>query len=219
MQTNAVQTNAVLFDFDNTLAPSLHYWVHAFQSVFAQLGVPMTYAEAETRCLHRGWEAVAADMGVCTAEELRDRMHAALPSHYLDVALFPHAEDVIARCHAAGRGVALVTSSPRSLIVDVLDRLGLAGSFHVVICGDDVARMKPNPEPVRRALEHLGAAPEEAIMIGDSSADVIAGRRAGTRTALHVPPGATDAVKEQLRALAPDHEFADLAELADLLGV
>jgi phosphoglycolate phosphatase len=42
--------------------------------------------------------------------------------------------------------------------------------------------MKPSPLPLLRVIEQLGAAPEEAVMVGDSINDIQAGRLAGIRT-------------------------------------
>jgi len=73
---------------------------------------------------------------------------------------------------------------------------------------------------VLRALQALRCEPVTAIMIGDSTADVLAGKAAGTRTALFMPDdhhrfhdGA------RLRATQPDHIFNDHRELLALLGL
>ncbi len=206
----------VLFDFDDTLAPSLSRWAHAFQVVFADLGVVLD-DEGATRCLHRGWEEVAADHGVCTAEELRVRLYAQLPASYLDVELFPDATHVLDECRSDGLAVALVTSSPRELILGVTERLGVLGHFDALVCGDDVERLKPDPEPLLRALDALGRPPAEALMVGDSPVDVLAGRAAGTRTAVLVPPTVTERRRDRLRALGADHELTHLREVLAVL--
>ena len=43
---------------------------------------------------------------------------------------------------------------------------------------------KPNPEPVLLGLEKLGADPSDAVMIGDSSFDIVCANRAGVTSAL-----------------------------------
>ena len=54
-------------------------------------------------------------------------------------------------------------------------------TLSIVTC-DDVAATKPDPEGVLRALEELGVAPDEAIVIGDLDVDIIAGKKAGVVT-------------------------------------
>ena len=60
--------------------------------------------------------------------------------------------------------------------------LDIAGFFGVVIGFEDVRRHKPDPEGVNLALEALGILPAEALVVGDSPADMEAARRAGCRS-------------------------------------
>jgi phosphoglycolate phosphatase len=115
---------------------------------------------------------------------------------------------------------ALVTSSPRTIVVDVIVRLQLAELFDFVICGDDVKNYKPHPEPVLTTLAALKRLPVEAIMVGDSHVDILAGKAAGTHTALFLPddPNSFHSA-DRLRATEPDHIFADHGELPGLLGL
>jgi phosphoglycolate phosphatase-like HAD superfamily hydrolase len=48
--------------------------------------------------------------------------------------------------------------------------------------GTDGFPCKPEPDVLLRSLEALGARPEECLFVGDSAADMEAGRRAGVRT-------------------------------------
>jgi pyrophosphatase PpaX len=64
-----------------------------------------------------------------------------------------------------------------------LVRASLEDTFDVVVGADDVTRPKPDPEPVRLALERLGAHPSGAVFIGDSRHDLVSGRAAGVKTA------------------------------------
>jgi len=78
--------------------------------------------------------------------------------------------------------IALVTNKPHALTVQLLDGLGLSNHFKVVIGGDSYPEKKPHPLPVQKALELLGAAPTQAVMIGDHHTDLYSGRDAGTAT-------------------------------------
>lgn len=53
----------------------------------------------------------------------------------------------------------------------------------VVVCRNDVRRVKPHPEQINLALSRLGGAPGRSIMIGDHPIDIETGKNAGTRTA------------------------------------
>lgn len=48
--------------------------------------------------------------------------------------------------------------------------------------GDDVQQPKPHPEGIYQLLQTMGLAPNEIVWVGDSEADIAAGRRAGVLT-------------------------------------
>ncbi len=66
----------------------------------------------------------------------------------------------------------------------ILKELRLDGYFEVVVGGDTFEEKKPSPLPVLKTLEILGISPEDTLMVGDTDADITAGRLAGVKTAL-----------------------------------
>lgn len=56
---------------------------------------------------------------------------------------------------------------------------GLAGCFSAVIGSDSTARIKPHPQPIRRAASQLGVSPGNVVMVGDTTADVRSAKAAG----------------------------------------
>ena len=133
--------------------------------------------------------------------------HDAMVKHY------PGALEAVRVLKARGARVAVVTSKVRARAHRGLAFCGFDGLFDVVIGADDVQRPKPDGEPVRRALEALGAPPGTAIMIGDSPHDIAAGRAAGVRTAaaLWGPFPRTWLEREP-----PDYWLAKPSDIADL---
>ena len=76
--------------------------------------------------------------------------------------------------------------------------------------GTDGFPCKPAPDVILTALAALGAKPEECLIVGDSPADMEAGRRAGVKTCA-VRYGYGKA--EKLAEWAPDYWVDDLREL------
>jgi phosphoglycolate phosphatase/AHBA synthesis associated protein len=211
---------AVLFDFDGTLAPSLPLWIEAYHTALRAFGMTLTDAEVLRRCFFRDWADVAADLGVCTALELEAAVDRGLRQAFAAAALFPLARDLIEHCREHGLRTALVTSSPRGLIDTVAAQLGVQHLFDFVICGGEAASYKPHPDPVLRTLRALDCAPQAAVMIGDSAADILAGKAAGTRTGLFMPDDhGRFHDGERLRATQPDFIFREHGELWALLGL
>lgn len=88
--------------------------------------------------------------------------------------------DEIFRRLRSGRA-ALVSSSPRWYVDQILAHHLPDVSFDVVVTYDDVANIKPDPEPLLLALELLGVSADEVVYIGDDLVDYEACRAAGVR--------------------------------------
>jgi HAD superfamily hydrolase (TIGR01509 family) len=106
--------------------------------------------------------------------------------------LQPGAASLLAGLEAAGVPCALVTASSRVIMDAVLKVTGL--SFGVTVCGDDVQRGKPDPEPYLRAAALLGVPPPGCVVLEDSPTGIAAARAAGCPViavpSVPVPPGA-----------------------------
>jgi HAD superfamily hydrolase (TIGR01509 family) len=75
--------------------------------------------------------------------------------------------------------LAVVTTRARPEAMGFIRQLKLEGYFPVVVTRQDVLRMKPHAEPVRKAAKLLGVDPQHCLMVGDTTMDILAGRRAG----------------------------------------
>lgn len=117
----------------------------------------------------------------------------------------------------AGRGsaVAVVTSKRREMALRTLARCGLDDVVDLLVAADDVRRGKPDPEPVRQALDRLGldAEPGRVLFVGDSPFDIRAGRAAGVRTVGALWGPFPRRVLERER---PDHLVAGLEDVVKL---
>ena len=83
-----------------------------------------------------------------------------------------------------GLKLAAVSNASQECTEFVLDLFGLRGYFDVVY-GKDYSNLdgvKPNPYLIEKALKALNLRPDEALMVGDSAHDVLAGKRAGLKT-------------------------------------
>jgi len=76
----------------------------------------------------------------------------------------------------------VVSNKPEDLSRRILEGLGLADRFCVIFGGDSFPQHKPDPAPLLRAMECCGAGATESVMIGDSPADIYAGKAAGLVT-------------------------------------
>jgi phosphoglycolate phosphatase len=80
------------------------------------------------------------------------------------------------------RQMAVLSNKPVNPSRDIVQALGLGGFFVRIYGGNSFTTKKPDPLGVQTILEETGVVAGEAIMIGDSSVDVLTGRNAGLWT-------------------------------------
>jgi phosphoglycolate phosphatase len=81
----------------------------------------------------------------------------------------------------AGWRLAVCTNKPEAAARVLLSGLGLDRHFSALGGGDSFPMRKPDPGHLRATLAAAGAAPEQAVMIGDHANDMLAARGAGVR--------------------------------------
>jgi pyrophosphatase PpaX len=211
---------AVLFDFDGTLVPSLPLWLKAYQSAMHRFECPLSEEDIIRRCFYRDWDVIAQEFAIEDADSLRMHVELGVRDALGVSQLFPLVLPLIRRCRESGLQTALVTTTTRYILEHALPSLALHDQFDSVVCADDVQQFKPHPEPIFKTLRALNREPQETIMIGDSTADIRAGKAAGTATALFLPEAHSRFHSfEVLRATQPDHIFTDHRELPAILGL
>ena len=90
-----------------------------------------------------------------------------------------------------GIKAAIATSTAADISLRNLKKLGLLDRFDAVVTGDMVENGKPAPDIFIECGKRIGAVPEETLVVGDSSFDMIGGHRAGMRPVMvidHNPP-------------------------------
>lgn len=117
----------------------------------------------------------------------------------------------------AGRGIriALVSNIGRIALDALLARFGLQGRLTPTISRDEVIRMKPDAEGLRRALTGTGAQAADSLFVGDSRADVRAARAAGMPVAIIRGGECSEA---DFADDPPDHFITGLMEVAALIA-
>jgi len=95
----------------------------------------------------------------------------------------------------------------------------MMGLFDAIIAWDDVTEHKPNAEPIEKALEAIGGNKEQAIMVGDTEKDILAGHNAGVDTVLYYPPEHSKFYSyDRLTKHKPTHVIKDFRKLIDIVS-
>ncbi|BCL21366.1 HAD family hydrolase [Streptomyces tuirus] len=121
---------------------------------------------------HPGSDLVAELEERLTQEELR-AASSAMPT--------PYADPLIRTWTAVGSRLAITTNNSPRVVRTYLAGRGLADCFapHVYGRTQELHHLKPDPHCLNRALRAMGAAPGDALMIGDAPTDHEAAERAG----------------------------------------
>lgn len=110
----------------------------------------------------------------------------------------------------------IVSAGPARVVANFVDDHGLTDLFGVVVTGQTCKRTKPHPEPVIAAARALGVAPAACVMVGDTTADMRAGRAAGAQT-VGMLTGFGE--REELERTGGDVILETLPELLGVLGL
>lgn len=179
-----MKISCVLFDFDGTLADTLPLVFkgmkqvfknfdqseHSTEDIIAMFG-PTEEQIIRTRLSNPNIEAAVEEFYRIYKDE-----HAKFVPKSLEI------EQLLQHLKQKGIKTGIITGKGRKSLEYSLEILGLDAIFDITVTGDDVEIPKPHPEGILKALQVLDAKAEESIFIGDSDADILAGKTAGIRT-------------------------------------
>jgi len=206
--------HAVLFDIDGTLLDTFDFIYGAFEHTYKVHGIPPLSRNEISHLMGGPLPEVYATMAPGHDPTALTETHRQFQENNLHLAkLFPDTVKVLDALQERGLKLAAITTRSIRTSVLSLEENGIARYFDLVVSAEDVARHKPDPEPIVKAIEALNIMPSEAIMVGDTTADIMAGKNAGTKTvaALYGFGG------KQLLALHPDHQIMELKELLSIV--
>lgn len=168
----------VVFDLDGVLADSFGVMREAFAVAHREVvGEGEPPFEEYSRHLGRYFPDIMTIMGLpLEMEEPFVRESYRLADR---VRLFDGVVDMLQQLRGAGIRCAVATGKSGPRARSLLAGLGIAEFFAHIVGSDEVARPKPAPDIVLRAVELLGIGREEAVMIGDAVTDLASARSAG----------------------------------------
>ena len=204
----------VIFDLDGTLVNTLPLIYEAFDAALTPvLGHRMADDEVRSRFGPPDNMMIRMMVPEHEAEAAIARYVAVYDERHGDlVEPLPEMASLIDHFKAKGAYLAVVTGKSRNTALITLERLGLLDQFDVVWAGDDVERQKPHPEALLRVLAAVANSDAlPVVMIGDSTADILAGKAVGART-IGVLWGSPD--HDDLYGSGPDVVVDSVAGLA-----
>jgi pyrophosphatase PpaX len=179
-----VRYRVILFDLDGTLIDSgpiiMASMRHASVTV---LGREPDEEAVRAAIGGQGLVSQMRDLDPDRVDELIDVYRAHNEPLHATLETFDGVPELLRELRGHGHRLGIVTAKRRSTVHLAFDRFPfLAELTDVLVGAEDTERHKPDPDPVLEALQRLGAAPEEAVYVGDSPFDIRAGNAAGTYT-------------------------------------
>ena len=212
--TNKITT--VLFDLDGTLIDTneliITTYLHTLEKYY-----PSKYQREDVLpFLGPTLHDVFGNMDPDRVEEMVSEYRAFnIANHDELVKEFVGVKETVQTLKDRGYKLGIVTTKRHDVTLKGLRLMELEAYFEVIVAYDHVEKVKPDPEPIFKALEQLGSTPEESIMVGDNFHDIWAGKNAGTATA-----GVAWSIKgrEYVAKYEPDYMLENMKDLLTILG-
>ena len=175
---------AVIFDFDYTLADSSQGAIECINFALTEMGLDCVPGEAACRTIGLSLSETFLTLAEHHDARRCDEFHRLFVQRAEEVmakltVLYESVPATIAALRERGLRLGIVSTKYRRRINEVLEREALMHGFHCVIGGEDVAQHKPHPQGLLEAMTKLECEPESTLYVGDSVVDAELAKRAG----------------------------------------
>ncbi len=217
----------LIFDFDGTLIDSVPDLTDATNAMLSVLGKDTYPIETIRNWIGNGSRmlveralvgSVEVATGALTKEEA-DHAEQVFFDAYKNLSgsktvAYPDVDEGLKKLHAAGYTLALVTNKPIQFVPKILQSFGWQDLFSEVVGGDSLPAKKPDPAPLLYVCKALNINVAQAVMIGDSRNDILAGQNANMDT-LGLSYGYN--YGQDIRELNPTEAFDSFATLVEYI--
>lgn len=210
---------AILFDMDGVLADVSQSYRKAIIDTAAKFDVPVTGADIAEAKARGGanndweltWRLITSRGGQARLEDVTRHFEELYQGGLWQEERFLWERQALTGL-SQRLPLGIVTGRPRRDAVRFLEAHGVRDVFRTIVCMED-GPLKPDPAPVRRALDDLGV--RYAWMVGDTPDDLVAARRAGVVPLGICPP--QEDCSTVLRQAGAARVLSSLEELLKLL--
>ncbi|MFN8344336.1 MAG: beta-phosphoglucomutase [Spirosomataceae bacterium] len=182
---------AFLFDLDGVIVDTAHFHYQAWRRLANEkLGFDISEAFNEslkgvsrTESLDRILSHGGVALNEATKEAyatLKNQWYVELVNQMTPDDILPGVLAFLEKTRAAGIKIGLGSVSKNAK--PILEHIGIADAFDVIIDGTKISKGKPDPEVFLKGAEELGMPPAECVVFEDAVAGIEAGRRAGMKT-------------------------------------
>lgn len=209
----------IIFDFDGTLADTNVGIVRTFQETFRQMGLPVPSRERISSTiglvLTDGFKAASDGLSDEDADKAAVVYRRIFPEiAYPVITAFPGVVETVAELRGLGLRLAVATSRSHHSLDALAAQIGVKEYFEGLYGAEDVEHCKPAPDLADLIIRNMGIAPEDALVVGDATFDLLMGHAAGCDVC-----GVTwgNQSREALQSAAPEYIVDTLDELLEIV--
>jgi HAD superfamily hydrolase (TIGR01509 family) len=197
----AREIQAIIFDLDGTLADTFPIIISAWNAAVCEpLGREFTPEEVISRFGVPDAAMLQRDLPQAAWERALEIYYRHYEEEHGMVTPFGGVTEMLQTLQQRGVPLGVMTGKGRRTAAITMEKLGWEELFGCVVNGEDIEGQKPLPDGPLLAAQQLGVAPEKCAFVGDSPADIEAGKAAGM---LDIVAGWHTVYTEQLKALDP----------------
>ena len=174
---------AIVFDFDGLIIDTETVWFDSFTEVLGRFHVEFPL-EIFLPCV--GTKGTIIDEYIeeklgnnVSVKEVRQLVRECHREKVIDLEIREGVRDYLTQAKELGLKIGLASSSDREWIDHFLKKLDLLHYFDVIKTGDEVKRVKPDPEVYLQCLDALNVSPTEVVAFEDSNNGARAAKAAG----------------------------------------
>ncbi len=188
MSLDRQRIRALCFDVDGTLSDTDDQYVRRFAGWIGRVSIIhgpegvarhlVMWLESPGNAMMSLSDAIGLDS---YAIPVIDWMYRNIRHKRSDFLVVPGVAEMLPRLQ--GRyPMAVISAREERHTMSFLDECGLTAYFDVILTALSARHTKPYPDPIRLAAKMMGVAPENCLMVGDTTVDIRAGRSAGAQT-------------------------------------
>ncbi|MBZ9685946.1 pyrophosphatase PpaX [Clostridium estertheticum] len=205
----------ILFDLDGTLLDTNELIIQSFKHTYQKhlnkkvdnVEIIKNFGEILKITLDR-------ELGEAGAEGIKTYRDFQVVNFEKLITIHSGIKEGVIELHRQGYKLGIVTSRLNDSALRGLNHFGLTDYFESIVGADNTDVHKPDPTPALMALKELGGKPEETLLVGDSTYDILCGKNAGIASVL---VGWSALPMDILMKCEPDYVVDSMEELVSLV--
>ena len=205
----------LIFDLDGTLVNTLEDITASVNHTLRHLGKDPIPQDIVRKYVGDGIEMLLIRSLGGRAERINEAVAVYKDHHRRNLVvhsfLYPAVRETLG--HFKALPMAVVSNKSLEFVGPLIERMGIAGYFKIIIGADSGLPLKPAPDSVWKIMSEFGVSKGRTVIVGDGVTDVRAGKAAGIITC-SVTYGFRS--EDELKKAGPDHIIRTISDLQEI---